>query len=46
MRTVFVSGVIAELWPEYVAQRIPTADHHIAQVPQILELLGVAHADD
>ena len=46
MRTVFVSGVIAELWPEYVAQRIPTADHHIALVPQILELLGVAHADD
>ena len=46
MTTVFVSGVIAELWPEYVAQRIPTADHHIAFVPEILDLLGVADAND
>ena len=46
MQTVFVSGVIAEVWPEYVAQRIPTADHHIVAVPQILELLGVARAND
>ena len=41
MKTVFVSGVVAELWPEYVPQRIPVADHHIAFVPEILALLGV-----
>ena len=46
MKTVFVSGVIAELWPETVAQRMPTADHHIAWVPEILNLLGVKHAND
>ena len=41
MKTVFVSGVVAELWPEYVPQRIPIADHHIAWVPEILGLLGL-----
>jgi hypothetical protein len=46
MKTVFVSGVIAELWPETVAQRMPTADHHIEWVPEILSLLGVRHAND
>ena len=40
--TVFVSGVIAELWPERVQQRIGTADHHVAwasQVPALLDAL-------
>lgn len=37
--TVFVSGVIAELWPETIAERIQTADHHIKTVPEILALL-------
>ena len=46
MTTVFVSGVIAELWPEVVAKRIPTAHHHVALVPEILDLLGVARAND
>jgi putative hydrolase of the HAD superfamily len=46
MSTVFVSGVIAELWPERVAERIPTADHHVAWVPEILGLLGLANAHD
>jgi len=45
MATVFVSGVIAELWPEKVAERIPVADHHIASVPEILALLGLANAN-
>jgi len=39
LSTVFVSGVIAELWPETVSQRILTADHHIATVPELIELL-------
>ena len=46
MTTVFVSGVIAELWPEYVPQRIPIADHHVAWVPEILGLVGLADAND
>jgi hypothetical protein len=45
MGTVFVSGVIAELWPEKVAERIPVADHHIVSVPGIIALLGLANAN-
>lgn len=41
LSTVFVSGVIGELWPETVAQRVPTADHHITAVPEIVALLGL-----
>jgi len=44
MGTVFVSGVIAKLWPEKVAERIPVADHHVAWVPEILGLLGLVRA--
>jgi len=40
LATVFVSGVIAELWPERVTQRMSIADHHLERVPQLLELLG------
>jgi putative hydrolase of the HAD superfamily len=40
LATVFVSGVIAEFWPERVAQRVSIADHHLERVPQLLELLG------
>jgi putative hydrolase of the HAD superfamily len=39
LKTVFVSGVIAELWPERVPLRMPHGDYHIERVPQILELL-------
>ena len=41
MSTVFVSGVMAELWPERVQQRLSISDHHIGRVPQVLTLLGV-----
>jgi putative hydrolase of the HAD superfamily len=34
MSTVFMSGVIAELWPERVKQRVPLADHHVARSPR------------
>jgi len=40
MSTVFVSGVIAELWPERVPQRLAICDHHIERIPQILALVG------
>jgi putative hydrolase of the HAD superfamily len=41
LSTVFISGVIAELWPQRVAGRIASADYHIRNVPEILPLIGV-----
>jgi len=41
LRTVFVSGVIEELWPERIAARRAVADHHVRWVPEILPLVGV-----
>ncbi len=41
LTTVFVSGVIAELWPERIAARIASADHHLKwahEVPGLLRL--------
>jgi putative hydrolase of the HAD superfamily len=45
LRTVFVSGIIEELWPERIAARRAVADHHVRWVPEILPLLGVAWQD-
>jgi putative hydrolase of the HAD superfamily len=39
--TVFVSGVIAEHWPDRVPQRIKISDYHVTSMPQILTLLGL-----
>lgn len=44
MSTVLVSGVIAELWPERVQQRLSICDHHVECMPQVLTLLGVTSA--
>ena len=41
LTTVFVSGVIAELWPERIPQRIEAADHHVVWASQILPLLSL-----
>jgi putative hydrolase of the HAD superfamily len=41
LSTVFVSGVIAEHWPERVPERLKISDHHVTWVPQILTLLGL-----
>jgi putative hydrolase of the HAD superfamily len=41
LTTVFVSGVIAELWPERIPARIASADHHLRwahEVPGLLRL--------
>lgn len=46
LKTVFVSGVIAELWPERIAHRRETSDHHIEWVPEILGLPGLDHIGD
>jgi len=39
LRTVLMSGVIAELWPERIPERIGIADHHIKALPEILSLI-------
>jgi putative hydrolase of the HAD superfamily len=41
LKTVFVSGVIAELWPERIPTRMAQADHHLKwahEVPRLLRL--------
>jgi putative hydrolase of the HAD superfamily len=42
MRTVFVSGVISELWPDRIDERLAASDYHIEWVPELLPLLGLA----
>ena len=34
-KTVFISGIIEELWPHRVAERIAIADHHIKRLPEV-----------
>ena len=41
MSTVFVSGVMAALWPDQVPQRRAVCDHHVERVPEVLALLGI-----
>ena len=41
MRTVLVSGVIADLWPERIPERMAIADHHIRWIPELRGLLGL-----
>ena len=42
LRTVFVSGVIEELWPEQIPARAAIADHHVRWMPEALGALGIA----
>jgi putative hydrolase of the HAD superfamily len=44
LRTVFVSGVIEELWPERIESRRAVADHHVRWVPELLPWLGIDDA--
>jgi putative hydrolase of the HAD superfamily len=41
LTTVFVSGVIAELWPEKIPARIASADHHLKWVHEVPGLLRI-----
>jgi len=41
LTTVFISGIIQELWPERVAPRRAVADHHIVHLPEILKVPGL-----
>ena len=41
MSPVFLSGVMAELWPERIPERLAQCDHHITRVPELLVLLGL-----
>jgi putative hydrolase of the HAD superfamily len=40
LRTVFVSGVIAELWPERIASRLATADHHVEHAWEVERIVA------
>ena len=41
MKTVFISGIIRELWPERIPERLAIADHHIVQLPEVLKVPGL-----
>jgi putative hydrolase of the HAD superfamily len=41
LKTVFISGVIQNLWPERIPQRCAIADHHIVHLPEILGIPGL-----
>lgn len=40
LRTVFVSGVIAELWPERIAPRRAAADHHVEHAWEVERIVA------
>jgi putative hydrolase of the HAD superfamily len=42
MKTVFMSGIVAGLWPERVAPRMAQADFHVERIEDVLEIVGVA----
>jgi putative hydrolase of the HAD superfamily len=44
MSPVFVSGVMAELWPERISERCAQSDHHIENISEVLALVGLEGA--
>jgi putative hydrolase of the HAD superfamily len=46
MTTVLVSGVIEELWPARIPERLAHADHHLKFAWEVVELLGLAAGGD
>ncbi len=44
MTTVFVSGVMAQLWPDRVDERRAISDHHVERIPELIPLLGLTSA--
>jgi FMN phosphatase YigB (HAD superfamily) len=42
LKTVLMSGVVGELWPEKIEARLPFADHHIRSIPELLPLIGLS----
>lgn len=41
MSTAFISGVMAQLWPDRVEERRAISDHHVERIPDLLPLLGL-----
>jgi putative hydrolase of the HAD superfamily len=41
MSPVFVSGVMAELWPERIPERLAQSDHHIHRISEVLALVSL-----
>ena len=44
MSPVFVSAVMAELWPERIQERLAQCNHHVRIVPEVLALVGIQEA--
>ncbi|MGC4086163.1 MAG: HAD-IA family hydrolase [Vicinamibacterales bacterium] len=44
MSTAFVSGVMAQLWPDRVEERRAISDHHVERIPDLLPILGLTSA--
>ncbi len=42
MSPVFLSGVMAELWPERIPERLAQCDHHVTRVPELLALPSIS----
>jgi putative hydrolase of the HAD superfamily len=42
MVTVFMSGVMAELWPDRIPELVAASDHHITRIPDLLPILGIS----
>lgn len=40
MTTVFMSGILEEIWPERIPARIAQADFHIRALPQLLDIVA------
>jgi putative hydrolase of the HAD superfamily len=40
MSTVFMSGILEELWPDRIRARIDQADFHIRALPQLLDIVA------
>jgi gamma-glutamylaminecyclotransferase len=45
LRTVFVSGVIAELWPECIPARLAAADHHVEHAWEVERIVAPVVAE-
>ena len=44
MTPVFMSGIMQELWPERIPERLAQCDHHVRSIREVLALLGVEDA--
>ena len=44
MSPVFVSGVMAELWPERIPEKLAQCDHHVRTISEVLHLVSIGES--